>query len=244
LKDKCAIVTGASRGIGRAIATAFAREGAHLALFATDEAKLKTVADEITPFGKKVFVRSVDLRKADAIKDAVDAAKEALGGLDILVNNAGITRDQLLLRMKDEDWSDVIDVNLSGVFRMTKAAARQILKSSAGRIVNVTSIVGLSGNAGQANYAASKAALVGFTKSLAREFASRNVTVNAIAPGYVLTDMTAGLTPEIKAELEKRIPLGRTGNASEIAEVAVFLASDRASYITGEVIRVDGGLAM
>ena len=244
LLDRCAIVTGASRGIGKAIAVAFAREGAHVALFATDEAKLKAVADEIAPFGKKVFVRSVDLRKADAIKEAVDAAKDALGGLDILVNNAGITRDQLLLRMKDEDWADVLDVNLSAAFRTTKAAARYLMKSTAGRVVNVSSIVGLSGNAGQANYAASKAGLIGFTKSLAKELGSRAVTCNAIAPGYVLTDMTAAITPEMKAELEKKIPLGRTGQAQEIAEVAVFLASDRASYVTGEVIRVDGGLAM
>jgi 3-oxoacyl-[acyl-carrier protein] reductase len=244
LTDKCAIVTGASRGIGKAIAKAFAQEGAHVALFATDEAKLKAVADELAPFGKKVFVRSVDLRKTEAVKEAVDAAKEALGGLDILVNNAGITRDQLLLRMKDEDWNDVMDVNLGGVFRVSKACARYLMKSKAGRVINVTSIVGLSGNAGQSNYAASKAGLVGFTKSLARELASRAVTVNAIAPGYITTDMTAGLPAEAKAELETRIPLARVGAPEEIAHLAVFLASDRASYVTGEVIRVDGGLAM
>jgi 3-oxoacyl-[acyl-carrier protein] reductase len=204
LDGKHAIVTGASRGIGKAIASAFAKEGANVALFATDEAKLKAVADELAPFGKKVFVRSVDLRKSDAVKDAVDAAKEALGGLDILVNNAGITKDQLLLRMKDDDWADVLDVNLASAFRCSKAAARYIMKSSAGRIINVTSIVGLTGNGGQSNYAASKAGLIGFTKSLARELASRSVTVNAIAPGYITTDMTAGLPAEAKAELEKK----------------------------------------
>jgi len=244
LEDKCAIVTGASRGIGKAIAVEFAKEGAHVALFATDEAKLKSVADEIAPLGKKVFVRSVDLRSADGVRDAVDAAREALGGLDILVNNAGITKDQLLLRMKDDEWSQVLDVNLGSAFRCSKAAARYLMKSKAGRIINVTSIVGLSGNAGQANYAASKAGLVGLTKSLAKELASRAVTVNAIAPGYITTDMTAGLPAEAKAELEKRIPLARVGAPEEIAHLAVFLASDRAAYVTGETIRVDGGLAM
>ncbi|MEZ0230879.1 MAG: 3-oxoacyl-[acyl-carrier-protein] reductase [Planctomycetota bacterium] len=244
LDGKCAIVTGASRGIGKAIAIQFAREGAHVALFATDEAKLKAVADEIAPLGHKVFVRSVDLRKGDAVREAVDAAKEALGGLDILVNNAGITKDQLILRMKEEEWADVLDVNLASAFRCAKAAARYVMKSKAGRIINVTSIVGLSGNAGQSNYAASKSGLIGFTKSLAKELASRGVTVNAIAPGYITTDMTAALPAEAKAELEKRIPLARVGAPDEIAHVAVFLASDRASYVTGETIRVDGGLAM
>jgi 3-oxoacyl-[acyl-carrier protein] reductase len=244
LQDRCAIITGASRGIGKAIAREFAREGAHVALVATDEAKLRAVADEIAPFGHKVFVRAVDLRKAESVKEAVDAAKEALGGLDILVNNAGITRDQLLLRMKDEEWADVLDVNLGSTFRCSKAAARYLMKSKAGRIVNITSIVGLSGSAGQANYAASKAGMVGFTKSLAKELASRGVTVNAIAPGYITTDMTAGLPAEAKAEVEKRIPLARAGSPDEVAHVAVFLASERASYVTGETIRVDGGLAM
>jgi 3-oxoacyl-[acyl-carrier protein] reductase len=246
LEGRCADVTGASRGIGKAIARELAREGAHVALLATDEAKLKAAAEEISAAspGSKVFVRALDLRKSDAVKDAIEAAREALGGLDILVNNAGITKDQLLLRMKDEEWADVLDVNLGSAFRCTKAAARYLMKSKAGRVINVTSIVGLSGNAGQANYAASKAGLVGFTKSLARELASRNVTVNAIAPGYITTDMTAQLPQEARAELEKRIPLARVGTPDEIANVAVFLASDRASYVTGETIRVDGGLAM
>jgi 3-oxoacyl-[acyl-carrier protein] reductase len=244
LQDKCAIVTGASRGIGKAIAQAFAKEGAHVALFATDEAKLKALADELAPLGRKVFVRSVDLRNTKAVQDAVEAAKEALGGLDIVVNNAGITKDGLLLRMKDEDWTDVVDVNLTASFRVAKAAARYLMKSKAGRVINVTSIVGLSGNGGQTNYAASKAGQIGFTKALAKELASRSVTVNAIAPGYVTTDMTAALPAEAKTALEKQIPLARVGKPEEIADVAVFLASDRASYVTGEVIRVDGGLAM
>ncbi len=244
LDGRCAIVTGASRGIGKAIAAAFAREGANVALFATDEVRLKAAADELAPLGRKVFVRAVNVKDGEAVKAAVEAAKEALGGIDILVNNAGITRDQLLLRMKDEDWDEVISVNLGAAYRVTKAAARYLMKSKAGRVLNVTSIVGISGNAGQANYAASKAGLVGFTKSLARELASRAVTVNAIAPGYITTDMTAGLPAEAKNELERRIPLARVGRPEEIADVAVFLASDRASYVTGEVIRVDGGLAM
>jgi 3-oxoacyl-[acyl-carrier protein] reductase len=244
LVDKCAIVTGASRGIGKAIAVAFAREGANVALFATDEGKLKAVADEIAPLGRKVFLRSVDLRKTEPVKEAIEAAKEALGGLDILVNNAGITRDQLLLRMKDEEWSDVLDVNLGAAFRCSKAAARYLMKSKAGRIINLTSIVGLRGQAGQANYAASKAGIVGFTKSLAKELASRGVTVNAIAPGYIATDMTAALPAETKGAIEKEIPLARVGTPEDVAGVAVFLASNAAAYVTGETIRVDGGLAM
>ncbi|HZV00644.1 MAG TPA: 3-oxoacyl-[acyl-carrier-protein] reductase [Planctomycetota bacterium] len=244
LEDRCAIVTGASRGIGKAIAVGLARAGANVALFATDEGKLKAVADEIAPLGRKVFLRSVDLRKTEAVKEAIEAAKESLGGLDILVNNAGITRDQLLLRMKDEEWSDVLDVNLGGAFRCSKAAARYLMKSKAGRIINVTSIVGLKGQAGQANYAASKAGIVGFTKSLAKELASRGVTVNAIAPGYITTDMTAALPAETKGAIEKEIPLARVGTPEDVAGVAVFLASDAAAYVTGETIRVDGGLAM
>src|SRR5581483_1133175 len=234
LDGKCAIVTGASRGIGKAIAVAFAKEGAHVALLATDEAKLKSVADEIAPLGRKVFVRSVDLRKGDAVRDAIDAAKDALGGLDVLVNNAGITKDQLIPRMKDDEWADVLDVNLASAFRCSKAAARYLMKSKAGRIINVTSIVGLKGQAGQSNYAASKAGMIGFTKSLAKELASRGVTVNAIAPGYITTDMTAALPAETKGAIEKEIPLARVGTPEDVAGVAVFLASDAAAYVTGE----------
>jgi 3-oxoacyl-[acyl-carrier protein] reductase len=244
LDGKLALVTGASRGIGKAIAVTFAKEGADVALFATDEAKLKATADEVTAAGRKAFARAVDLRKTDDVKAAIDAARDALGGLDVLVNNAGITKDQLILRMKDEDWADVLDVNLTGMFRVTKAAARHLMKSKAGRVINVTSIVGLMGNAGQSNYAASKAGIVGFTKSLARELSSRAVTVNAIAPGFITTDMTASMTDEQKKQLAERIPLGRTGAPEEVAHVAAFLASDRAAYVTGEVIKVDGGLAM
>jgi 3-oxoacyl-[acyl-carrier protein] reductase len=244
LDGKLALVTGASRGIGKAIAVTFAKEGADVALLATDEAKLKATDDEVTAAGRRAFVRAVDLRKTDDVKAAIDAARDALGGLDVLVNNAGITKDQLILRMKDEDWADVIDVNLTGMFRVTKAATRHLMKSKAGRVINVTSIVGLMGNAGQSSYAASKAGIVGFTKSLARELASRAVTVNAIAPGFITTDMTASMTDEQKKELAERIPLGRTGAPEEVAHVAAFLASDRAAYVTGEVIKVDGGLAM
>jgi 3-oxoacyl-[acyl-carrier protein] reductase len=241
LDGKKALVTGASRGIGRAIAQAFVQEGADVALIATKQDALDALAAELRSSGRTVVPLACDLRSGDAVSAAVDKAKEALGGLDIVVNNAGITADQLLMRQKEEDWQRVLDVNLTGAFRVTKAATRYLLKSKAGRVITVTSVVGLTGNAGQASYAASKAGLIGFTKSLAQEVASRGVTVNAIAPGFIETDMTAA---DQQAAIKARIPMGRMAAAVDVAHAAVFLASDRAAYITGEVLRVDGGLAM
>ncbi|MEZ6188350.1 MAG: 3-oxoacyl-[acyl-carrier-protein] reductase [Planctomycetota bacterium] len=244
LEGRVALVTGASRGIGRAIALAFAEEGADVALVATNEALLASAAEEVQGMGRRALALKVDLSDANAIKDAVDTAKKELGGLDIVVNNAGITADQLLLRHKDEDWDRVLQVNLGGAFRVTKAAARYLMKSKAGRVINVSSVVGITGNAGQSSYAASKAGLIGFSKSVAKELASRGVTVNVIAPGFIETDMTAALTEEQQAQILQGIPLGRMASGLEIAHAAVFLASDRAAYITGEVLKIDGGLAM
>ena len=228
LTGKVALVTGASRGIGRAIALALGRAGASLALVATNEERLRQVAAEA---GAGALVLPCDVVDIAA---AIDRA----GAVDILVNNAGITRDNLLIRMKDEEWSRVIEVNLTAAFAAIKAASRHMLRKRWGRIINITSISGITGNAGQANYAAAKAGLIGLTKSAAKELASRNITVNAIAPGFIETDMTGALGDEIKAKAVETIPLRRFGKP------AVFLASDQAAYVTGQVIVVDGGLAM
>lgn len=244
LDDRKVLITGASRGIGRAIAFAFAQEGAHVGLIATNQALLDSVAEELAPMGRKVLAKSVDICDGAAVKTAVDEIKKELGGLDIVINNAGITRDQLLLRLKEEDFQKVLDVNLTGAYRVTKAACRYLLKSPHGRIINLSSIVGITGNAGQSNYAASKAGLIGFSKSLAQELSSRGVTVNVIAPGFISTDMTGALSEDQQAAIQGRIPLGRIGSPLDIAHAAVFLASDRAAYITGTVLQVDGGLSM
>ena len=244
LAGRKALVTGASRGIGRAIAIALAEEGADVALLATSAELLQGVAEEVRGLGRQAVALPVDLRSSEAVKAAVEQAVETLGGLDIVVNNAGITADQLFLRHKDEDWERVLDVNLTGAFRVTKSAARALLKSKAGRVINLTSVVGLTGNPGQASYCASKAGLIGFTKSLAKELASRGVTVNAIAPGFIETDMTAALNEDQRAAVAKQVPMGRFASPQEVAWLVTFLASDRAAYITGEVLRVDGGLAM
>jgi 3-oxoacyl-[acyl-carrier protein] reductase len=244
LDDRKVLITGASRGIGRAIAFAFAQEGAHVALVATNQALLDSVAEELAPMGRTVIAKSVDICDGAAVKTAVDEIKKELGGLDIVINNAGITRDQLLLRLKEDDFQKVLDVNLTGAYRVTKAACRYLLKSPHGRIINLSSIVGITGNAGQSNYAASKAGLIGFSKSLAQELSSRGVTVNVIAPGFISTDMTGALSEDQQAAIQGRIPLGRIGSPLDIAHAAVFLASDRAAYITGTVLQVDGGLSM
>jgi len=239
-----ALVTGGTRGIGRAITVALARAGARVTFTGTRE---DAARETIELAGGPEHARFVagDVSDPASAEVAVAAAVEHGGGrLDVLVNNAGITRDGLLMRMSQEDWDRVIAVNLTGVFQMTRAATRRLLKSPRGRLVNVTSVVGLIGNAGQANYAASKAGILGFTRAVAREFAGRGVTANAVAPGYIETDMTAGLPEGAAEELRRRIPLGRLGTAEDVAGVVLFLASEAAGYITGQVIPVDGGMVM
>ena len=244
LKDKSALVTGASRGIGRATALALAERGAKVALAARSTEQLEKLAAQIRADGGTALPLSVDARDSAAVDDAVAEAAAALDGIDILVNNAGVTRDTLLIRMKDADWDDVIGTNLSGAFYFARSAARGMMRQRSGRIVNISSVVGVSGNAGQANYAASKAGLIGLTKSMAKELAPRGVTVNAVAPGFIETDMTAALSEGIREAVRASIPLGCFGEADDAAAAVCFLASDAARYITGQVLQVDGGLAM
>ncbi len=245
LEDKTAVVTGAGRGIGRAIAHRFAAEGARVAVVSYSEANSGKVADELNalcPGSARGY--AVDVADSSATAAFGKAVVEDLGAPSILVNNAGITRDGLCMRMKDEDWDAVIDTNLKGAFNMVKALQRPLLKSGGGRIINISSVIGLIGNPGQANYAASKAGLIGLTKSLAREFASRNVTANAIAPGFISTDMTDELAEELRESILAGIPLQRFGEVEDIASAALFLAGDEASYITGQTLVVDGGMVM
>ncbi len=244
LTGQIALVTGAGRGIGRAVALKFAAEGADVVCVSRTAENSQRVADEIKALGRKAWPHAVDVADAGAVNAAAEAILAATGRVDILVNNAGVTRDGLLARMSEADWDTVLDTNLKGAFLLTKALARAFMKQRSGRIINIASIVGLIGNAGQCNYAASKAALIGFTKSVARELASRGVLVNAIAPGFIETDMTSGLKEELKAELLKTIPLGTFGHAEDIAGAALFLASPAARYITGQVLTVDGGMVM
>ncbi len=245
LKDRVAVVTGAGRGIGKAIAERFAAEGAKVAVISRTEANSISAANAINalyPDSAKPY--AVDVANAEAVLALGKQIVADFGTVDILVNNAGVTRDTLALRMSDEDWDLVLDTNLKGAFNMLKAVQRQILKSKCGRIINISSVVGLIGNAGQCNYAASKAGLIGFSKSLAREFAGRAVTVNSIAPGFITTDMTNELNDAQKDGVLKNIPLGIFGEAVDIANAAAFLASDEARYITGQTLAVDGGMVM
>ena len=242
LEGKVAFITGARRGIGRAIALKLAAEGADCVLVARTAPE--ELAEEITRLGRKALALAVDVADAEQVDAAVKRSVAELGQLNILVNNAGITDDGLLIRMKLEQWQRVMDVNLSGTFYCTKAAARSLLKGQGNRIINITSVIGQMGNAGQANYAASKAGIIGFTRSVARELGSRGITCNAIAPGFISTDMTAELTGEARAALLDQIPLGVLGEAVDVAELAYFLASPAARYITGQVFNVDGGLVM
>ena len=242
LENQVAFITGARRGIGRAIALKLAQNGADcvlLARTAPDE-----LAEEIRGLGRRALAIAADVSDADAVDAAVKQAIAEFGKIDVLVNNAGIARDGLLIRMKLEQWQNVIDVNLSGAVYCTKAVARHMLKANAGRIITITSVIGQMGNAGQANYAASKAGLIGFTKSVAKELGSRGITANAIAPGFISTDMTADMTDEAKSALLQNVPLGALGEPDDVAEVALFLASPGARYITGQVLNVDGGLVM
>ena len=244
LTHQIAVVTGAGRGIGRAIALKFAAAGADVACISRTLENAEKVAAEVRALGRRAWAHAVDVSDPLAVATAAEKILAEAGRVDILVNNAGITRDGLLMRMSEADWDAVLDTNLKGAFVMTKAFTRAFLKQRAGRIINVASVIGLIGNAGQCNYAASKAGLIGFTKSVARELASRGITANALAPGFIETDMTAELKPEMKAELLKQIPLARLGQSEDIAEAALFLAGPGARYITGQVLAVDGGMVM
>jgi 3-oxoacyl-[acyl-carrier protein] reductase len=242
LRDKVALVTGASQGIGRETALALAEAGASLALAARNEEKLAALAEEIAGKGSVAFAVKMDVADADQVKAGFKAVLERFGKLDILVNNAAITRDGLALRMKQEDWDAVIRTNLTGAHLCTQQALATMMRARAGRIVNIASVVAQMGNAGQSNYVAAKGGLIGLTKAIAMEIASRNVTVNAVAPGFIETPMTDVLSGKVKEELKTRIPLGRMGTARDVAVAIVFLASDEAGYITGHVLDVNGGL--
>ena len=244
LEGKVAAITGASRGIGRDMALMFASRGAKVVVSARNEEALGTLVDEIKASGGEALAVAGDVSVAEDANTLVESAVATFGRLDILVNNAGVTRDGLLLRMKDEDWDTVIDINLKGAFLCTRAAAKVMSKQKAGRIINISSVVGEMGNAGQANYCASKAGLLGLTKSVARELARRNVTVNAVTPGFIVTEMTDELPEKNKQELTAQIPLGRLGQPEDIAHAVLFLASDQAVYITGQVLGVNGGMYM
>ncbi|TCN25653.1 3-oxoacyl-[acyl-carrier-protein] reductase [Mesobacillus foraminis] len=245
LEGKAVLVTGASRGIGREVALELAREGANVAInYAGSEAKAAEVAEEIKTMGREAIVIQADVSNPEAVDAMVKETIEVFGKLDILVNNAGITKDNLLMRMKESDWDDVININLKGVFLCTKAVTRQMMKQRCGRIINISSIVGVSGNAGQANYVAAKAGVIGLTKTTAKELATRGITVNAVAPGFITTDMTDKLNDDTKAEMLKQIPLGKLGEPSDVAKTVAFLASEDSRYMTGQTLHVDGGMVM
>ncbi|MBO2534536.1 MULTISPECIES: 3-oxoacyl-[acyl-carrier-protein] reductase [Rummeliibacillus] len=245
LSNKVAVVTGASRGIGRAIALHLAELGAKVVVnYSGNQAKAQEVVSEIEANGGAAIAVQANVADPDDVAKLMKQAIETYGSLDILVNNAGITRDNLLMRMKEEDWDAVMNTNLKGVFLCTKAVARQMMKQRAGRIINIASIVGVAGNAGQANYVAAKAGVIGLTKTAAKELAARNIYVNAVAPGFIDTEMTEELPEEIKAQMLSQIPLAKLGKPEDVAKVVAFLASDDASYMTGQTLHVDGGMVM
>lgn len=245
LKNKCAIVTGASRGIGKAIAKKLASLGANIVLnYRSNEDEALKVEQELLDMGVEVFLYRCDISDSKAVEKMIKAAKEKFGAIDIMINNAGINKDSLILRMKDEDFDSVIDVNLKGVFNCLRGITPVMIRQKFGKIVNLSSVIGIIGNAGQVNYAASKAGVIGMTKSLAKEIGSRGITVNAVAPGFITTDMTESLTEKVKEEAKKNIPLKRLGKPEDVANIVAFLVSEDASYITGQVINVDGGMVM
>lgn len=245
LENKTALVTGGSRGIGRSIALTLAEYGADVLItYASSTDAAEEVKDEIASLGQKSKALQADAVSLEKAEEVIGEMVDDWGKLDILVNNAGITKDNLILRMSEEQWDQVLDVNLKSVFNYSKAAAKPMIRNRGGSIINISSVVGLSGNAGQSNYAASKAGIVGFTKSYAKELASRNIRANVVAPGYILTEMTEELSDDVLEMIESETPLGRAGNAEEVAAAVAFLASDLSSYITGDVLRVDGGMAM
>lgn len=245
LEGKTALVTGASRGIGKAIALALAAAGANVAInYAGNKEAAQEVAAEIEKMGRKALLLQGDVAKTDVCAEMIDTVVSEFGNIDILINNAGITRDTLLMRMKEEDWDAVLSTNLKGVFNCTKAAIKYMMKQKSGRIVNISSVVGVMGNAGQANYAAAKAGCIGFTKTVAKEVASRGITVNAVAPGFIKTDMTSVLPEKVITAMEAGIPLARLGEPEDIAKAVLFLVGDDATYITGQTLHVDGGMVM
>jgi len=242
LKGQISIITGGARGIGKAIALRFAEEGSDIAICDVNQDVLLEAKKEIEAKGVKVLAEKVDVTNAGDVQNFIQKALDNFGKIDILINNAGITRDGLLVRMSEHDWEAVLNVNLKGVFNCTKAAAKSMMKKRSGKIVNIASIIGLVGNAGQANYAASKGGVIAFTKSIAKELAARNINVNAVAPGFIETDMTAKLPENVKSEILKQVPLGKLGSARDVANIALFLVSEASAYVTGQVVQVDGGM--
>jgi 3-oxoacyl-[acyl-carrier protein] reductase len=243
-RDQVVIVTGSGRGIGRTIAEQFAECGAAVTLTDYNEELLGDVAADFSAKSYRFITLPCDVTKDDQVNRLLESTIESFGKIDILINNAGVTRDALIFRMKDDQWETVLDTNLKGVFLTTRAAAKYFIQQRSGRIINISSVVGITGNIGQGNYAASKAGVIGFSKTIAQELASRNITVNVIAPGFIETEMTHNLSDQVKAEFLKKIPLKRAGSATDVANVALFLASPLADYITGQVIKVDGGMVM
>ena len=244
LKDKVALVTGASRGIGREIAVSFAKEGCDVAAWDINMQETDELARTVEGCGRKFMAQEVDITDATKVNEAVNKILDKLGKVDILVNNAGITKDNLLLRMSEAEWDAVIDVNLKGTFNCIKAASKLMIKQRSGKIINIASIIGIIGNAGQANYSASKAGIIALTKTMAKELACRNINVNAVAPGFIQTEMTAKLPEDVKRKMLEAIPLSKFGTPKDVAALCVFLASEEANYITGQTIVIDGGMVM